>query len=301
MKKIIALLLVMFSVAGIVSMQSCQSTKSSTASKMLKFNFEKGKGYDYDMVWDLDTKVAGQVSKISIDGSYSMRITEDDGTVKSVSTSYKSLKMKMEVGGMNFEIDSDKAAGAGSDMEKDPMGAMGKIFSSLVNKPFIIKVDAEGKVLEVSGFEKIINDMIDSLPGDESVKEQARASMKDQFNEQSIKDNFAQVFTIFPNKEVKVGDSWEKSYNTGGKMGAKFTSNYTVKDIDGDHVTLSTDTKISPTGSDSEVEGKQTGTILVDSKTGLMINASFDQDMKVKSQGTTVDVTGKGKIKGKAL
>ena len=185
-------------------------------------------------------------------------------------------------------------------MEKDPMGAMGKIFSSLVNKPFIIKVDAEGKVLEVSGFEKIINDMIDSLPGDESVKEQARASMKDQFNEQSMKDNFAQVFTIFPNKEVKVGDSWEKSYNTGGKMGAKFSTIYTVKDIEGDHVTLSTDTKISPAGSESEVEGKQTGNILVDSKTGLMINASFDQDMKVKSQGNTVEVISKGKIKGKA-
>ena len=107
MKKIIALLLFIFSFAGIVTMQSCQSTKSSTASKMLKFNFEKGKGYDYDMLWDLDTKVGGQVSKISIDGSYSMMITEDDGTVKSVSTSYKSLKMKMEVGGMNFEIDSD--------------------------------------------------------------------------------------------------------------------------------------------------------------------------------------------------
>ncbi len=49
--------------------------------------------------------------------------------------------------------------------------------------------------------------MIDSLPLNESMKSQARASMKDQFNEQSIKDNFSQIFTIFPDKEVKVGES----------------------------------------------------------------------------------------------
>ena len=125
--------------------------------------------------------------------------------------------------------------------------------------------------------------------------------MKDQFNEQSIKDNFSQLFTIFPNKEVKVGESWEKSYSTGGKMPAKFSTTYTVKEIEGDHVTLSTVTKISPNSSEAEAEGEQTGNILVDSKTGLMINATFDQNMKVKAKGNTLEITGKGRIKGKAL
>ncbi len=41
MKKIAVALLAIITVAGI---QSCQSTKSATGSKMLKFNFEKGKG-----------------------------------------------------------------------------------------------------------------------------------------------------------------------------------------------------------------------------------------------------------------
>lgn len=302
MKKISLLLIISFTAISILTFQACQSTKSSTASKMLKFNFQKGKGYNYEMVWDMDTKVAGQASNISIDGSYSMTIADDDGTVKSVSTVYKSLKMKMEMGGMNFDIDSDKPSVLDSNNTgKDPLRAMSSMFSGLINKPFIIKVDAEGRVLEISGFDKIINDMIDSLPMNESMKAQARASMKDQFNEQSIKDNFSQIFTIFPNKEVKVGESWEKSYSTGGKMPAKFSTTYTVKEIEGDHVTLSTVTKISPNSSESEAEGEQTGNILVDSKTGLMINATFDQDMKVKTKGNTIAITGKGRIKGKAL
>ena len=98
-----------------------------------------------------------------------------------------------------------------------------------------------------------------------------------------------------------MGDTWEKSHSTGGKTPAKFTTIYTAKEIEGDHVSLATVTKITPTSGETEVNGEQTGNILVDSKTGLMINASFDQDMKVKIQGTEVSIIGKGKIKGKAL
>ncbi len=285
-----------------VGFQSCQSTKSATSSKLLKFNFEKGKGYDYNMVYDIDTKVDDVVSKVSIDGDYTMTIVDDNGAVKSLSTVYKKLRMDVDAGGMHMEMGSDVPTGGEEmDFKTNPMGAMSKIFGGLMNKPFIIKVDEEGNVLEVNGFEKILEGMIDSLPMDENVKKQSKASLKEQFNEQSIKDNFAQIFTIFPNKEVKVGDSWEKSYVTGGKMGAKFTTTYKVKEIEGDHVTLSTNSKITPSGTQGEVEGEQTGKILVDSKTGLMINATFDQDMKVKSEGNTVKIIGKGKISGKAL
>ena len=83
-----------------------------------------------------------------------------------------------------------------------------------------MKVDEEGKVLEVTGFDEIINGMVDSMGVDEDMKMQMRASLKDQFNEQELKDQFAQVFMIFPNKEVKVGDSWEKNYRYGRKMPA---------------------------------------------------------------------------------
>ena len=303
MKKITFSLLSFFAVLTITAIQSCKPSSKASTATLLKFNLEKGKGYDYEMVWDLDSKAMGQTTKLTIDGLYSMKITDDDGKIKTVATSYKSLKMNMNVMGMEIELDSYKPlTGSGeTGMEKNPIGMMSKVFSGIVNKPFSMRVDEEGRVLELTGFDKIITDMIDSLGLDAQMKTQVLASMKDQFNEQTMKDNMAQLFTIFPNKEIKVGDSWDKSYTTGGKMAGKFTTTYTVKEIEGDHVTMSTKTKIGPIDNTTEIDGTQTGNIIVDSKTGLMINAEYNQDIKVTTQGVTVDIVGKGKIRGKAI
>ena len=302
MKKLSLLLAAGLMVLTIAGVQSCKSSSKTSVSKMFKFNLEQGKGYDYEMVFDLDTKAGGQAIAMTVAGQYSMNITGTEGNVKSITTAYKSMRMSMKMPGMNIDIDSDKPQqdNGSEDMTKNPIGMMNKVFAGIVGKNFIIKVDEEGKVLEVTGFDKILTDMVDSMGMDENVKKQVAASLKDQFNDQSIKDQFAQVFTIFPNKEIKVGDSWDKSYTTGGKMAAKFTTTYTAKEIEGDHITLATKTKISSDKDDMEIDGTQTGNIIVDSKTGLMINAEFNQNMDVKTQGQSVEITGKGRIKGKA-
>lgn len=302
MKKLFFFLTAAFMIMTVTGIQSCKSASKATTSKMLKFSLEQGKGYDYEIVWDLNTKVAGQESNISITGLYSMNVTSIDENIRSVSTAYKSLRMNMKLAGMTIDIDSDKPAADNgeTDITKNPLGMMNKVIAGMVGKAFIIKVDEGGKVLEVTGFERIINDMVDSMGMDESVKMQVVASMKEQFNDQSLKDQFAQVFTIFPNKEIKVGDSWEKDYSTSGKMAAKYTTTYTAKEIEGDHITLIAKTKIGSNSENQEIDGTQTGNIIVDSKTGLIVNAEYDQDFEVKTQGQTVVVRGKGKIKGKA-
>jgi hypothetical protein len=300
MKKItflLAFLAVVFTATGILS---CKSASEAAGGKVLKFNLEKGKGYNYEMVWDMDTKAMGQESKISVDAQYAMEIKDDDGKIKTVETVYKSIKMGMNVMGMQLDMNSDKPINDGN-AEKNPLIMMNKIISGITNKPFLAKVDAEGNVLEVTGFDKIVNGMIDSMGLDPQLKAQVEVSMKEQFNEQTIKDNFAQLFTIFPNKEVKKGDSWEKSHSTGGRLGAKFNTTYTVKDIDGDFITLTAKSNISSADKDTNIEGVQTGNIIVDSKTGLMVNAEFNQDIKTKAENVTVDIIGKGRIKGKAI
>ncbi len=280
---------------------ACQTTSKTANAKLLKFNLEQGKGYDYELVWDMDTKVAGQETAITMTGLYTMDITGIDEKVRSVTTAYKRIKMDMNVMGMNLTMDSEAPPTAEGEGDGNPLGMMNKVMTAIVGKKFVIKADEEGNILEVTGFEKIINDMIDSMGLEPSAKAQVDASMKDQFSEQSIKDQFAPIFTIFPNKEVKVGDTWDKSFSTGGKMAAKHTTTYTVKEIDGDHVTLSANTKIASKEEDGQqISGSQTGKIIVDSKSGLMINAEFDQDIEVKAEGQTVAVKGKGRIRGTA-
>lgn len=301
MKKYAVVLGIVAVFVTLMTFNSCTSSGKASSGKMLKFNLEKGKGYDYEMIWDMNTKVMEQETKLNIGAFYTMNVTDDDGKIRTISMEYKRLRMDMNVMGMSINMDSEGSSAESSDSAAFLGGMLSKVFSGIVNKPFTMKVDQEGNIMEVTGFNKIVDGMVDSLDIAPEAKAQTQASMKDQFSDSYVKDQFAQIFNIFPNKEVKVGDKWEKSFNTSGKQAAKYNTVYTAKEIDGDFVTLVADTKISSQEEDgTKITGKQTGNVIVDSRTGLVVNSEFDQDMEVTASGMKVSIIGKGKIKGTA-
>jgi hypothetical protein len=297
MKKLFSIASVLILSVTVLVIHSCK-TSGAASGNVLKFNLEKAKTYDYEIVWDMDQKISYQDTKISLGGIYSVEVIEEKDGIKKLTGMYKSFRLYMKMAGMEMDIDSEKPVEPidQAELKQNPMGMMSRIFSAIKGKSFSMQVDEEGKVLSVTGFDQIINGMVDSTGADENAKLQIRASLRDQFNEQAVKDQFAQIFTIFPNKKVKVGDNWEKHLQTGGKVPAKFLTVYTVKQIEGDHVTLNAKSNISSVGGEMLVTGDQTGTLLVDSKTGLVLNAEFDQLMDTKVQGFDVKITGKGKI-----
>ncbi len=299
MKKIVVILVAIITIAGI---QSCQSTKSAAGSKMLKFNFEKGKGYDYEMIINMDQDMMGQTMQMGMTNYYSMDVVADDGTTKTITTTYDRFKMNMKVGPMNIDVDSDKPLSeTGDDNGKqDPMKMINSIFGAIKGKKFSMKVNAEGKVEEVTGFKEMAQSIVDSMGLDEKMKEQMQQQFSKQFNENNMKDQFERVLYIFPNKEVKVGDSWQKTTTPGGAMGGKYTSTYTVSEIEGDMVTLEEKSKIDGASAAMNMKGDITGTLVIDSKSGLVVSADQDMDLKISTDGKEMKMKGKTKIKGKA-
>ena len=157
MKKIKFLLLATVIAAVIIVLPSCQSTKTTTAAKMLKFNFEKGKGYDYEMNTNMDQEIMGQTIGMDMLFYYSMDVKDDDGTTKTITTSVDRFKMKVSAMGMNIDIDTDKPMpnmGLTKDGE-DPAKMINSLFGAIKGQKFSMKVNAEGKVLEVTGFENM--------------------------------------------------------------------------------------------------------------------------------------------------
>jgi Family of unknown function (DUF6263) len=298
MKKIVVALLAIITVAGI---QSCQSTKSATGSKMLKFNFEKGKGYDYEMIINMDQDIMGQAMQMDMTNYYSMDVVADDGTTKTITTTYDRFKMNMKVGPMNIDVDSDKPLHEIGDGDgKDPMKMVNRLFGAIKGKKFTMKVNAEGKVEEVTGFKEMAQSIVDSMGVDEKMKEQMQQQFSKQFNEQSLKDQFERFLYIFPNKDVKVGDSWQKTTTPGMAMGGKYVSTYTVSEIEGDMVTVEEKSKIEGASGAMDMKGDITGTLVIDSKTGLVVNADQDMDLIMNAEGKEIKMKAKSKIKGKA-
>ncbi len=298
MKRILFFLPVVIALFSIISFESCQSTKSATATKMLQFNFEKGKGYDYEMMMDIDQKVMGQPMKMGMSTYYSMDVTEDDGNMKTLTTRFDRFKMDMNVAGMDMTVDTDKSATA--DDDKNPMQMVNRIFGAIKGQQFTMKINKEGKVEEVSGFKEMASAIADSMHLDEKERAEMIAKFNQQFNEEGIKGQFERVLYIFPNKEVKVGDNWEKSTSVTGQMGGKYRSTYTVKEIEGDMVTLEEKTKIEGEAEGADMDGKVSGILVVDSKSGLVVNADQDVVIDIKKNGQSIVLNAKNKIRGKA-
>ncbi|OSZ77311.1 hypothetical protein CAP36_12960 [Chitinophagaceae bacterium IBVUCB2] len=302
MKKILVIATVIISLAAVVGIQSCQSTKSATGSKMMKFNFEKGRGYDYEMIMNLDQEVMGAKQQIDMSTYYSMLVTEDDGALKTIKTTFDRFKMNMGVMGMQIEVDTEKPFTSGLDTSAtdNPLAMVNRLLGAIKGQQFVMKVDAEGKVQDVQGFQEMGMKIADSLGLDEAKKKEMLQSFSQQFNERNIKEQFERVLYIFPNKEVKVGDSWQKKTTTTGPMGGTYNSTYTVKEIEGDMVTLEEKTKIESDNEQMKLSGEQTGELVVDSRTGLVVSADMDLNMETTNSGTKVNMRGKTKIKGQA-
>ena len=303
MKNINLLLITLVTIISTAVIQSCQTTnKGSSASKMLKFNFEKGKGYDYELITNMDQEIMGQATQMDISFYYSMDVSDDDGTFKTITTAIDRFRMKMGVGGMNIDIDTDKPLPSFGKTEdgKDPMKILNSLFGAIKGQKFSMKVDAEGKVQDLTGFENMANTIVDSLAVDEEERQQMKAKFNQQFNAEKMKSQMGRMFYIFPNKEVKVGDSWQKNSAVSGDMAGNYTSTYKVTDIEGDMVTLAENTKIESNEEKMNLNGDIKGSIVVDSRLGLIVNADQDMTLKTEVEGKSLEIKMKTKIKGKA-
>jgi len=304
MKRIIPLAAAALLLFTVCMLEACQSAKNSTASKMLKFDLEKGKGYDYEMIINMDQELMGQPVQMDMTTYYSMDITADDGNVKTISSTLDRFKMKTSVMGFNIEVDTDDPLGSDTtELKKNPVELMKKMFTALKGTRFSMKVDREGKITDIIGLENLGDKLANEMGLEEADKQAAISNLDKAFNKDEIARNFERFWYIFPNKEVKVGDSWKKTSSAGGQMPAIFESTYTVTDIEGDMVTLEEKSKIKAKADADEktpeTSGEISGTVTVDSRSGLLVNSDQEMNMKVKGQGVEVTIKGKSKIKGK--
>ena len=291
----------------ILTMFAACSSGSKSDSKFFYFNLEKGKSYNYEIVMDMDQEMMGQKNKIGFIAGYTVNVTGDDGKLKTLETEYNDFKMNMSMMGQEIKIDAKQKAEPMSkeEMKASPMDFLKTAFSGIIGKKFNMKVDTSGKILEVTGFDELLQSMIAGMSVDAEMAQAMEASLKNQFNPEKITETFSPMFNIYPGRPVKVGDSWERNYSLSGPTAAKYTTTFTVKSFEGDKVLLDTKTKIEQLKIDGEgeamnlkLEGKQSGIMQVNLKNGLVIDSDLTQDFET-SGGMKMTMKSKIKMKGK--
>ncbi|RYY63745.1 MAG: hypothetical protein EOO12_11485 [Chitinophagaceae bacterium] len=248
------------------------------SSVLLAFNLQAGKTYSYGANYDINQEIQGQKIHMRIEGLYDLSVTGVAGDNLRVRSTYRRMAIAMELPTMSISGDSDHPLDTAV-FSADAM--MDRMLHAILEKSFYMTVSREGEVLAVDGVEEmtaaVFRDM--NLPADREGA--VRAGFERQFNAASLKESFSQAFNLYPNKVVKAGDSWKRSFRSQNTP-MSINTTYTVKAIKGDLVMVDVVSDLELTGEVS-MKGTQSGNMVLETATGLTrsgeLRQSFNGDM----------------------
>lgn len=294
MKKLFSNILAALAV-GIV-LTGCPGGKSGSGDAIdLKFNLQKGNSYTYGMKthFDIDMEMMGKEMKTSADMDFGFNMKVDDVDANGnrlISSTYDAIRFKMSAMGMDMGYDSKNVGDTSK--ENVMQGMFRKIFGSMVGKTFKMTMSPKGEITRVEGMKELTESMLNSMDLPEAEKEQARKQMEQSFSEDQIKQSFGQGFGFYPDKPVKVGDSWNKNLVKDiSNMKMNIDTKYTVKEIKDAVVILETKGVIKSSGSDSittvkmDMGGDMNGTMEIDRSSGMAQKGNMDMSIKITMQG----------------
>lgn len=272
---------------GLLFLTAC---KSNGDAVQLKFNLQKGKTYLYSMNMDMNTEAQGQKMDSKMAFDYSMKVLDAQDSVKTINSTFDRIAMNMNAGATHMNFDTNKpAADSAVDLQHNPMSVMSAMFNAMKGKSFQMNVTDKGEITKVTGLKEMADGMSNAMP-DPNAKAAMQQVFQAQFNDENVKKSFGQALNIFPDKPVRVGDSWKKEMTMGGAVSAKSDATYTVKEIKADRMILSLASTISAGGAN----GQQNGTLDVDRTTGLVTDATIKQEFKGPvTMHNTVTIKGK--------
>lgn len=276
MKKIFYFILVAFIIS------SCQSERTDLA-----LNLEKGK--EYKQVTCSKATISqdfmGQQMNMvmTINGSMSYLVNSVKESCYDITAKFEKLSMSMELPQGKVEFDSEKT---------DVNDVFSMVLSEMKNKPFKMVMTRKGKVSEIIGIEKLWEDVInrfDQIP--EMQREQIKAQITKAYGAKALKGNIEMVTAIYPENPVCKGDKWNINTNLESGMSAKMSTEYEFTEMTSDYALIKGNSTLETADKDAyintngapmkfDLKGSMLSEIKVDKKSGWIVEAKIDQQIK---------------------
>jgi hypothetical protein len=212
-------------------------------------------------------------------------------------------KIKMTYENMNMTMKMNAPGTEGMNMDS----IINKSNKEMEGKSISIFLDNNNKVVEVEGYEELIASNMDEEM-DEAMKQQ----FKKMFSKDQANSMLGMMFQMYPDKPVKVGESWEKDIETTmAEVKMTMKGKYTLKSVKDDVANILVAGKFSGKGSmnqngmsmDMDMDGDQNGQINVGLSDGYLKDADYKMDVKanmnVMGQKVPMTIKGKYMMKGK--
>lgn len=273
---------------------------------VLRQNYPTGYKYDFSINSDqiINQKIGSQDIHLTqnIGTDYTFDITEGHNGEKDVKVTYNKIFMKSVAMGNTMTYNSDEQ----DSTKKNP-------FSGLKGASFFMTVTPNGGIKTVAGIDKMLDNMAAKMSNDTSEVRQIKNALSKQFSAEIVKETMESSFKIYPEKQVKIGDSWTVDTKLQMSMPIETITEYTLKDVKDGIAILSVKGTLVSKGSfeamgnkmETDLKGTNSGETAVDIKTGIVLNSHLRIELygKMKSMGKDIDfeMQGINKIVGKEI
>lgn len=287
-KTLLSLLVLLFTTSVFIA---CNQKGGSGEAYTLKMRLAKGDkfGHDMDMGMKMDLELMGQKMGMDMDikGATLFEVMNSTDDLKELTMTYTKMKSTVIM------------KGDGSERDLTNETANNKI----VGKKVTLKMNSKNDITDIVGVE-------DAFWGD-STDMTTREHMKKLFSKEQLNNMFSFMFQMYPDKPVRVGDSWDKEYAAGiAGIDMKMQATYTLKSVKDGVAYVDIEGKYKGSGAmdqggmkfDIEMDGKQKGSINIGLADGYLKDSQVDMDIeaavKMGAQKVPMKLKGHYLVKG---
>ena len=208
---------------------------------------------------------------------------------------YDKVHLYTKNGEKETEMDADNA-----ETSTDPVERMLGVLKGAVLQ---VAVNSSGAIVYMHGDQAIKDKIMAAFsPGDTYTKMMAGKQWDERIKENLIRNNVEQLFNIFPDSAVHVGNRWKLGSTQKDQIVLNFKTSYLLKEIvdgtavilaDGDVSSEDSTVQVNGTTFTSDLKGKQEGESEMETATGMLLRSHIETKMSgtMTMMGRQIPVT----------
>lgn len=266
----------------------------------LRLNPPAGAQYTYTITRSTEFELEVNGKKIDNKNKATFEVTYTFGKNSSGDVLLNIVYNKIHLYTKNDDMEEEEDADKAGDESADPVE---KALEVLKGSPLSAVLSPGGQIISLQGDEAIRDKLLASFsPADATAKQIAQQQWDKQVKDGLLKNNMEQLFNIFPDSAVHVGDRWKLSSTDHESINLVNKSSYQLKEItDGTAVIKSQGDLTSEKSSGSfngtpytaDLKGTQEGEEAMETATGMLLSSASESNITgtISSMGLDIPVT----------
>lgn len=255
----------------VVALLSCNSGASGDAYT-IKMRLKQGDTFNQNTKMNMDVYmgIAGQPvnMKMGMNAGVKFDVMEPVGENNVLKLTYNSMNMTMDMGNkIPAQVNMDSI--------------INKNTQRIIGKSVTIDLSPKNEIVAVTGF--------DSITINEDADAAGKKMMEQMFSKEQMNSLFGAMFSMYPNKTVKTGESWTaKTKVNVANIDMQINLKYTLVGVKNGVADIDLDGVIDGTGKmnqggmsiDVTMKGSQKGMLTIKLDDGYLQNGAYKMDIK---------------------